>query len=146
MTTTDHAATEALTDAECWQLLRESAVGRLAVIVDRHPDIFPVNHVVDHGTIVFRSGTGTKVFASLHQPVAFESDGYDVEGSSAWSVVVHGIAGEIVETNESIRAMGLPLFPWQAGPKSRFVRIEPTSITGRRIHVSGGAGSTVVSG
>ncbi|RZK94040.1 MAG: hypothetical protein EOP30_09080 [Rhodococcus sp. (in: high G+C Gram-positive bacteria)] len=27
-----------------------------------HPDIFPLNYAVDHGTIVFRSGRGTKSF------------------------------------------------------------------------------------
>ena len=138
MSTTDLAATEILPDAVCWQLLRESVVGRLAVIVDHRPDIFPVNHVVDHGTIVFRSGTGTKVFASLHQVVAFECDGYDPAEGSAWSVVVHGVAADIHETNEALRAMTLPLFPWQAGPKPRFIRIEPSEISGRRILVSGG--------
>lgn len=138
MPTTDLVDTENLPDAVCWQLLRESVVGRLAVIVDHQPDIFPVNHVVDHGTIVFRSGTGTKVFASLHQVVAFECDGYDPVEGSAWSVVIHGVASDIHETNEALRAMTLPLFPWQAGPKPRFIRIEASEITGRRIHVAGG--------
>ena len=49
--------------------------------------------------------------------------------------------------------MILPLFPWQAGPKPRYVRIEPASVTGRRFVVSGGmrpatvfrvAGSSIV--
>ena len=138
MTTPDVGTTEIIPEAQCWQLLRESVVGRLGVIVDHQPDIFPVNHVVDHGTIVFRSGAGTKVFASLHQVVAFEVDGYDPTEASAWSVVVHGVAADIHETNEALRAMTLPLFPWQAGPKPRFIRIEPTEISGRRIHVAGG--------
>ena len=78
-----------------------------------------------------RSGAGTKVFASLHQVVAFEVDGYDPSEASAWSVVVHGVASDIHETNEALRAMTLPLFPWQAGPKPRFIRIEPTEKIGR---------------
>jgi hypothetical protein len=34
-----------------------------------------------------------------------------------------------------IDALDLPLFPWHASPKHRFVRIEPVEITGRRFHV-----------
>ena len=32
-------------------------------------------------------------------------------------------------------ALDLPLFPWHASPKHRFVRIEPVEITGRRFDV-----------
>ena len=32
-------------------------------------------------------------------------------------------------------AVELPLFPWQAAPKPRFVRIEPVDISGRRFSV-----------
>ena len=32
-------------------------------------------------------------------------------------------------------ALDLPLFPWHASPKHRFVRIEPDDVTGRRFHV-----------
>jgi hypothetical protein len=32
-------------------------------------------------------------------------------------------------------AVDLPLFPWHAGPKHRFVRIEPDEISGRSFHV-----------
>jgi len=136
------ATTDVLAAAECWQLLRGSPVGRLAVTVDGQPDIFPVNHVVDYGCIVFRTGPGTKLFASLGHAVAFEADGYDTSNATAWSVVVRGIAQEIWEMNESIHALSLPLFPWHEGPKPRFVRIETTSVTGRRLHVAGGATPT----
>lgn len=33
------------------------------------------------------------------------------------------------------RHLGLPLYPWAPGAKARFVRVEPTSITGRRIAI-----------
>jgi len=138
MTTTQTTTTEVLPLAACWQLLRESVVGRLAVVVDGLSDIFPVNHVVDHGSIVFRTGAGAKLFASLGQGVAFEVDGYESVDGTAWSVVVRGVAREIWETNESIHALALPLFPWHEGPKPRFVRIEPSNVTGRRLHVAGG--------
>ena len=46
--------------SQSWLLLRSAAVGRLAVVVDGLPDIFPVNHPVDHGTILFRTAQGTQ--------------------------------------------------------------------------------------
>ena len=65
-----------LSESACWALLRTTTVGRLAVWVDDHPDIFPLNYAVDHGTLVFRSRAGTKVSAALSDAqVALEADG-----------------------------------------------------------------------
>jgi hypothetical protein len=120
----------------CLGLLRSGEVGRLAVSITNHPDIFPINYVVDRGTIVFRTAEGTKLAASLlGRAVAFEIDGYDADAGDAWSVVVKGYAVEIEQMREYFGALDLPLFPWHAGSKHRFVRIEPVMITGRRFHV-----------
>ena len=122
MTTHETADIEVLSTKECWELLRDSVVGRLAVTVDGRPDIFPVNPVVDHGSIVFRTSAGTKLAATKDREVAFEVDGYDVGSAKAWSVVVKGRANEIWEVDEILRALRLPLAPWQPGRKPRFVR------------------------
>ncbi|RZL79986.1 MAG: pyridoxamine 5'-phosphate oxidase family protein [Rhodococcus sp. (in: high G+C Gram-positive bacteria)] len=121
---------------ECWALLRTESVGRLAVWVDDHPDIFPLNYAVDHGTIVFRSGRGTKVTAALTDaPVALEVDGYEALSREAWSVVIKGRAEGIREIDELMDTVDLPLFPWQAGTKNLFIRLVPTLVTGRRFPV-----------
>ena len=121
---------------ECWELLRSAEVGRLAVAIMNQPDIFPVNYVVDHGSVVFRTAEGTKLAAAtLGQGVAFEVDGYEPGAGEAWSVVLKGRAVEIAKLHELLDATDLPLFPWQASPKPRFVRIEPETVTGRRFHV-----------
>jgi nitroimidazol reductase NimA-like FMN-containing flavoprotein (pyridoxamine 5'-phosphate oxidase superfamily) len=138
MTASQTPDVEILSPDECWALLRDSVVGRLAVTADGSPDIFPVNPVVDHGTIVFRTAAGTKLAGTKGRDVAFEVDGYDAVTARAWSVVVKGRAHEIWEVEETIRAMRLPLFPWQSGRKPRFVRIEPVDVTGRRFVVEGG--------
>ncbi|HEY3485916.1 MAG TPA: pyridoxamine 5'-phosphate oxidase family protein [Ilumatobacteraceae bacterium] len=127
---------QVLGEAECWELLRGAEVGRVAVAIMNHPDIFPINYVVDHGTIVFRTNEGTKLAASVLGPaVAFEVDGYDPAAGEAWSVVVKGRAVEIAQMLERFAAADLPLFPWHAEPKYRFVRIEPDEVTGRRFVV-----------
>jgi nitroimidazol reductase NimA-like FMN-containing flavoprotein (pyridoxamine 5'-phosphate oxidase superfamily) len=141
-----HPETEASTvasrldEATCWALLRTVAVGRLAVVVESEPEIFPINYVLDHGSIVFRSGDGTKLTAALSDGVvAFESDGFDAETAEAWSVVLKGEAGEIHDIDDLIAASLLPLAPWEGAPKHRFVRIVPRQVTGRRFTVVDGS-------
>ena len=135
-TNLDRFGMTVLTTNESLELLRSSVVGRLAVSISDHPDIFPINYVVDHGSIVFRTAEGTKLAgAVLGRGVAFEVDGFDDAGGEAWSVVVKGHAVEIERMHEVFDALDLPLFPWQAAPKHRFVRIEPVDISGRRFSV-----------
>ena len=120
----------------CLDLLRNETVGRLAVSIRELPDIFPINYVVDRGSIVFRTAEGTKLAAAvLGKGVAFEVDGLDAELGEAWSVVVKGHAVEIERMYDLLDALDLPLFPWHSSPKHRFVRIEPVEITGRSFEV-----------
>lgn len=134
---TEESTVVELSESACWALLRTTSVGRLAVWVDDHPDIFPVNYAVDHGTVVFRSKAGTKVSATLSDaPVALEADGYDPETKEAWSVVIKGRAEEIKDGPDLLETVDLPLFPWQAGDKGRFIRIVPTTTSGRRFPVA----------
>ncbi len=123
-----------LNTSESWSLLRDEAVGRLAVVVDDQPEIFPVNYLVDHGSIVFRTAAGAKLTASIDRLVAFEVDAYDPANGEAWSVVVKGTAREVNRLHDVLDALELPLFPWHAAPKPCIVRIEPNSISGRRFH------------
>lgn len=134
----DHRnAIEELPAHACWALLHTTAIGRLAVWAGDHPDIFPLNFVTDHGTIVFRSGAGTKVASALTEtPVALEIDGYESDTSKAWSVVVKGRAESIKVGHELMATLELPLFPWQAGVKGHFLRIVPQAVTGRRFPIA----------
>ncbi|HSU47731.1 MAG TPA: pyridoxamine 5'-phosphate oxidase family protein [Arthrobacter sp.] len=121
----------------CWELLRSSVVGRLAVVIEDHPDIFPLNYVVDGGSVVFRTAAGTKMAGALaNTPVALEVDGYDVASEQAWSVVLRGRAEHILQPRGLAAASSLPLFPWQQGPKEHFVRIHLINMTGRRFTVA----------
>jgi nitroimidazol reductase NimA-like FMN-containing flavoprotein (pyridoxamine 5'-phosphate oxidase superfamily) len=137
MTTDTKTGMTILDPDVCWNLLRSAEVGRLAVSIMDQPDIFPINFVVDHGTVVFRTAEGTKLAAAvLGRGVAFEADGLDVSAGEAWSVVIKGRAEEVLKMIEVFKAIDLPLFPWLASPKPRFVRIVPESITGRRFYVA----------
>ena len=85
------------------------------------------------GTVLVQ---GTKLAgAVLNRFVAFEIDGYEPEERTAWSVVIKGNASAIERMQEVFDAEDLPLFPWLAWEKPNFVRIDPTSVTGRRYHI-----------
>lgn len=124
---------EHLSDEECRERLATSVLGRIAVLVDGHPEIFPVNHVYDHdfGVVAFPSNGRTKLHAALNWPfVAFEVDGMDDE--KGWSVLVVGNAEEIIDPSRVNRFARLRSVRWSPAP-AHWLQIRPTSITGRRI-------------
>jgi len=129
---------EFLDPSTCWQLLRATEVGRLAVPTPYGGvDIFPVNHLVDQGTIVFRTALGSKLaLATAAHEVAFEVDGDGAtDDGTAWSVVVHGRAELITGTNQIFDSFELSVRPWHLSNKPYFVRVVPTSVTGRRFRI-----------
>jgi len=134
MTDHEQGHLDTLAPAECWELISRSAVGRLAVAISNHPDIFPVNYVVDRETIVVNTAPGTKLAAAvLGSSVAFEVDELDQATHKGWSVVVKGTAQEIEDLDAMMHAEGLGIDSWATGDKTRFVRITAEEITGRRI-------------
>lgn len=120
-----------LPESECWQLLSRSSLGRLVTSVDGHPEIFPVNFVVQHRSVLFRTAEGTKlVSAVINNDVLFEADDHNaVEG---WSVIVRGTARTLRTAEEIGEAERAQLLPWTATVKQHYVRIRPTRVTGRR--------------
>ena len=119
---------------ECWSLLETQSVGRLAVAIRNHPDMFPVNYLVDDETIVFRTNPGMKLAAAIAgDSVAFEVDEYDPETGVGWSVVVTGEAREVKRLDDLVRIEELPLVLAAPGHKNRWIRIHPLSVTGRRL-------------
>jgi len=125
---------EELGETECLLLLGRYTVGRLAVVQDGRPAVFPVSYRRDGGTIVFRSDDGAKLAAIGDcDAVAFEIDDLDPRTRSAWSVALMGRAQEVTDAEEVASLGRLHLEPWAPGAKGRFIRIVPDSISGRRI-------------
>lgn len=126
---------EHLTPEECWQLLAESPVGRIGVIVDGRPEIYPVNYVVDGETLVFRTDAGNKLRGlGDHPGVCLEVDGIDTKELTGWSVLVKGRAIELHLGDDLARVEQLPLRNWARGEKGHWIEIQPREITGRRIY------------
>ncbi|MDP9210106.1 MAG: pyridoxamine 5'-phosphate oxidase family protein [Actinomycetota bacterium] len=127
---------EELDKDECRRLLAERHLGRLAIPDFGGPVIFPVNYVFDQDLVVFRTDPGSKLDAATErESVAFEVDAIDEATRTGWSVVVRGTLAEITDTAHLERLRALPLYPWAPGEKTRYVRVRPLSVTGRRIKI-----------
>lgn len=122
-----------LTDEQCWKLLGETSIGRLAVNVNGRPDVFPVNYKIDGESLIFRTGDGTKLDAIVEDAnVALESDAVSAEFGIAWSVVVKGRAEQASPESPALNSTVRGLFPWQGVGKNHLIRIVPDTVTGRR--------------
>jgi nitroimidazol reductase NimA-like FMN-containing flavoprotein (pyridoxamine 5'-phosphate oxidase superfamily) len=119
-----------LAEGECWDRVASAPFGRLALSVFDDVDIVPINAVLSNGDLYFRTAPGSKLAELTANPrVAFEIDGYDDD--TAFSVVVKGTAERLERQADIDAADQLPLTPWVPTLKYRWVRIRPTSVTGR---------------
>jgi hypothetical protein len=136
MTTTDRRpAIEVLDPDACWRLLARDDVGRLAIVIGATPAIFPMNHVVDGRTIVFRTDPGTKLAQVGRSRAAFEVDQIDRDTRTGWSVVAVGRLEELTRFDAAAlaRAQALPVDPWAGGDKDHWLRLIVDRVTGRRL-------------
>jgi uncharacterized protein len=109
----DHAGLEILPFAACLRLLASVPVGRVGFLADGEIVILPV---------------GSKNL------IGFEADHYDAMTRSGWSVVISGFT-EVVESDAAIERferLGLQSWGGATAGDPHWVRIRPTSVTGRR--------------
>src|ERR1035438_6056313 len=127
---TDHAGLETLPLDACLHLLASVPLGRIAFWADGQD-------------VVFRTASGSKLTAACEQHrVTFEADSYDEQTRSGWSVLVTGRATPVYEEAEIERLGVLGLDPWPTAVGHPYwIRVRPTSITGRRTRGTVGAAS-----
>ncbi|MCP2033002.1 hypothetical protein L1277_003115 [Okibacterium sp. HSC-33S16] len=120
-----------LTEHESLARLAEAPVGRIVTVVDGIPYIHPVSHSVIQGFIYFRTLPGDKLVGiAVNASVLFEGDG--IEGDSAWSVIVRGMARRVDDDPDEFGPVESQLrAPFVGGRREAVVRIVPQSITGR---------------
>jgi uncharacterized protein len=125
---------EQLSRPACLALLAECEVGRIGVLVDGAPEIYPVNFVVDRERILFRTAGGGKLRGIDRSPaVCFEVDGIDPDHQTGWSVLVKGTARVVTDAPTTRQLAESPLRYWAPGQKASWICVEPREITGRRI-------------
>lgn len=119
-----------LSTSECEQLLESVTVGRIAVIENGYPLVFPINYraVVSNeqlmiairtrpGNVIDKSGT----------PICFEIDGVDPSSDGGWSVLVRGLLfeGPPSPHHDSHPILSTDRDAWRL--------VVPTLISGRRV-------------
>ena len=120
------ACWQELSKSECFGLLAQEHLGRVAFVDDLGPTVVPVNFVLDRHMVVFRTDEGTKLNAACRgSRVAFEIDGADEVARTGWSVVIRGEATEVTDPAELARLRKLPLYPLAPGAKAHYVRVLP---------------------
>jgi nitroimidazol reductase NimA-like FMN-containing flavoprotein (pyridoxamine 5'-phosphate oxidase superfamily) len=125
---------QALTAAECYDLLSPGGVGRVAFTTADGPVVLPVNYAMADQTVIFRTAPDTLLAGYLNGPAGFEVDRLDEEMSQGWSVLVTGRAVRVTSEAE-VRHLEqyADVRPWADGARDVYVRIIPRRITGRRI-------------
>jgi nitroimidazol reductase NimA-like FMN-containing flavoprotein (pyridoxamine 5'-phosphate oxidase superfamily) len=129
---------EELAYEDCLNFLRESSVGRVAVIVDEFPIVLPVNFRLAETSgptwLAIRTRPGNVLDqASMH--VALETDSIDPGHRQGWSVLVRGTLHHVDPDAADFRARFDPE-PWMDTERDAWLVIEPFSITGRQLHAA----------
>ena len=120
---------------DCLALLRTTSIGRVALSIDALPVVMPVNFAMFGDDIVFRPMVDEKLSRSAGDVVlAFQVDNFDLASHTGWSVLVQGVASEIVEAEliERCRALTRPPSGIALDAR-RFVKLATCTIAGRRV-------------
>jgi nitroimidazol reductase NimA-like FMN-containing flavoprotein (pyridoxamine 5'-phosphate oxidase superfamily) len=123
----------ALSSEDCWALLRSDKIGRLAIVIEGRPRIFPVNYRAADDAVVFRTEPGAKLSHGPGAPACFEIDEYDEETAMAWSVMVVGVLTDITAaTDERSRGLRrLAVEPLAPGARLHWLALSADEVSGR---------------
>jgi nitroimidazol reductase NimA-like FMN-containing flavoprotein (pyridoxamine 5'-phosphate oxidase superfamily) len=124
-----------LTRDECMTLLESASFGRVGVSVEALPAILPVTISMLDGSVVFRTIPGTKLAqAAAGSILAVEADDYDAAAGDGWSVLVRGVASELIDDRDIARARRLLADSWIDGETAEhYVQVSCDLVTGRRL-------------
>ncbi len=129
---------EHLDHVECLRLLRAQSVGRVAVIVDGHPLVLPVNYrlVETSGLtwVALRTRPGN-VIERAAMNAAFEIDDIDARHQEGWSVLVRGTLHHVDADAADFRERFDP-HSWLTDERDAWLVVQPFAITGRRLHAA----------
>lgn len=129
----DRGELQTLSSAECLQLLGSRDLGRMAYNDPDGPVVIPVNFVLDGDTVIIATSPHTDLGRHAHAgTVAFQVDEVDQQAHSGWSVLLRGTV-EAVEYAELPASYHSRPAPWAGGVRTRYLRIVPSNITGRRL-------------
>lgn len=122
---------EELVAEECWALLRNEPVGRLAWNGSEGPTIVPVNFTVSQGGIEVRTAAYSEAaHLSEDSAVTFQVDRIDPASRTGWSVLARGRVS-FDWTYGRVEAPGVDV--WPSGERALLLHLAVGNISGRRL-------------
>jgi nitroimidazol reductase NimA-like FMN-containing flavoprotein (pyridoxamine 5'-phosphate oxidase superfamily) len=122
-----------ITEDECWALVEQSAVGRVAWSEADGPIVLPLNYVVHDGALWLRTSAHSSAAHEIDDDrVAILIDDLDPTTHVGWSVQIRGAARVHYHQSEVPEAVQ-GLTTWAEGPRPLWIKVEPTSIYGKRL-------------
>lgn len=130
-----HSDMQVIDEDTCWEHLASVPLSRVGLVVDGRIDVLLVNHIVDGRTIVWRSGSGTKLgVAAAEAQVVVEADQIDAETHHGWSLLFHGTARIITDVDRQARLLLRDETPWSSPDrKPLWIEVVPNSVSGRQL-------------
>ena len=128
---------EVLSVHECWRYLRSASVARVGVVSGDSAEIFPVNFLPDEGTVIFRTGPGTKLDAVLAgKTITLEADRFQHLWHHRLERHRQRSCRDRHEGRRSQESAAMELSPWEPGTKDHLVRVTPAELSGRRFVIN----------
>ena len=126
-------------EEECLEILGRHSLGRVAIVVDGQPQIFPVNYAINGRTLAIRTAAGSKLSHAPNSKVAFEIDEYDSSAGVGWSVMVQGTIRDITEAadEQALELRRLSPRPAAPGTRNLMLALVASRVSGRRFGDAG---------
>jgi nitroimidazol reductase NimA-like FMN-containing flavoprotein (pyridoxamine 5'-phosphate oxidase superfamily) len=119
-----------LSPSDCELLLASLDVGRIAVVDDGYPLVFPVNYRLTefcgNPVIAIRTRPGN-VIDHPGRAVCLEIDGVDASHDGGWSVLVRGVLAAVPPDPDR------DSHPIDCYERDAWLIVVPTRVTGRRV-------------
>ena len=128
--TDQHLCRSVIPAWECYRLLSEQRVGRLAIIESGYPIPIPVSYRLsgtpsDH-RIVFRTAPSTTI-AQYEGRASLEVDHIDEQEKSAWSVIARGDLHRVFGDDTAPDPE-----PWLIDGRDQWLALDVVDVSGRR--------------
>jgi hypothetical protein len=118
------------------RLLAGVPIGRVVFTARALPAVRPVCHLVDGDYIIIRTDGNAAITSELRAEagtvVAYEADAIDMAEHLGWSVVVVGVAHQVIDPDQA-DVYRQALRPWVSGAKDQVIAIHADMVTGYRL-------------
>ena len=122
----------ALDRQQCMHVLREAPVGRVVAMEGTLPVVCTIPFSLMEDAVVVRVRCSSKLFAvAVENVVAFHVDTYDTATHESRSVLIHGLAEEVIDLPGDRPPLGSDI--GSGRDVDRLIRVRMTAMCGERV-------------